>query len=182
MHKNILKFENDDELDSYDLAILSELGANADLTTIELSERVHLSRTAVARRITHLRDKQVIGRARVEIPYEKLGVGVRALVEISAPKFDTFEVRDKVLERPEVLGVSVVLGGNLLVADVVAFDTGHLHSFLTWLGDMSASQTYVVLKQHESRMPLRERLKRMRALQAEPDTRLIDRSANNGDW
>ena len=178
MHKNILKFEDDDELDSYDLAILSELGANADLTTIELSERVHLSRTAVARRIAHLRDKQIIGKARVDIPYEKLGVGVRALVEISAPKFDSFEVRDKVLERPEVLGVSIVLGGNLLVADVVAFDTAHLHNFLTWLSDMSASQTYVVLQQHESNMSLRDRLRRMRAIQAKPDVRLLDTGAN----
>ncbi len=178
MDKTLSNIESDVEFDSYDLAIISELSANADLTTIELSERVHLSRTAVARRIAHLRDKQIIGSARVEIPYEKLGVTIRALVEISAPKFDTFEVRDRVLERPEVLGVSVVLGGNLLVAEVVAFDTNHLHNFLTWLSDMSASQTYVVLKQHESRMPLRDRLKKMRRLNAQPDPRLLDSAAN----
>ena len=167
------------ELDSYDVAIVSALAENAEVSTIELSKQVHLSRTAVARRIANLRSRGIIGPARVEVQYEKLGFAIRALVEVSAPRQDSFATRDRLLERPEVLGLSVVLGENLIVADVLAVDTPHLHQFLTWLNDMGVSETKVVLKRHESNIPLRRRLPLIDEKRAERDPRLENAGAAN---
>lgn len=166
--------DSSDGLDSYDVGILSALEEDADLTTVELSKRVHLSRTAVARRIQGLRDRGVIGPSRTTLRYDRLGFGVRAYVEMSAPGIDTFEIRDRVLERPEVLSVSIVVGEPLMIVDVITLNTAHLHQFLTWVNDRGISSTKVVLKRHESHMPLKERLRRIEELRRKPDARLME--------
>lgn len=160
------------DIDAYDMAIVSALSDNAELTTIELADIVHLSRTAVARRVTRLRDMGVISPARVGVNYERLGFAVRAFVEFSAPKQDSFAVRDMLLERPEVIELSIVLGERLIVADVIAVDTSHLHSFLTWLNDIGYSETKVVLKQHRSAIPFRDRIAMIEKEGANVDPRL----------
>lgn len=162
------------DIDAYDIAIISALSSDAELSTIELSKMVHLSRTAVARRITNLRDNGVIGPARVGVRYDKLGFSIRAFVEASAPRQDSFNVRDRLLERPEVLNLSIVLGEHLIIAEIIAVDTAHLHQFLTWLNDMGYSETKVILKQHESSIALRDRLRLIEKKRAVIDCRLQD--------
>jgi DNA-binding Lrp family transcriptional regulator len=160
------------EIDAYDMAILSALAENARLTTMELSRIVHLSRTAVARRVTRLGDIGVIEPGRCDVNYAKLGFAVRAFVELAAPRRDSFDVRDRLLERPEVLNLSIVLGEHLVVAEVIAVDTQHLHRFLTWLNDIGYSETKVVLKQHRSGLSFRERLAKLEKERLSTDARL----------
>ena len=62
------------ELDKYDVAILSALAVNTRLTTVELSQMVHLSRTAVSRRITALKRMNVLNDAGDVLNYESMGV------------------------------------------------------------------------------------------------------------
>jgi DNA-binding Lrp family transcriptional regulator len=162
------------EIDAYDMAIISALSENARLTTMELSRIVHLSRTAVARRVTRLQDLGVIEPGRCDVNYAQLGFAVRAFVELAAPKRDSFEVRDRLLERPEVLNLSIVLGDHLILAEVIAVDTQHLHRFLTWLNDIGYSETKVVLKQHRSALTLRERLEMLEKERQSTDPRLQD--------
>lgn len=161
-------------IDSYDIAILTALEENAGLSSIDLSKKVHLSRTAVARRIARLEDEGVMGKPRVDVDYGKLGFSIHALIEISAPRRDTFRVRDELLERPEVLALWVVLGEHLNVAEVITVDTDHLHQFLSWLNDIGTSETNVILKYHPSRISLRDRLRKIEELRAEGDPRLAD--------
>jgi Lrp/AsnC family transcriptional regulator for asnA, asnC and gidA len=162
------------DIDNYDLAIMSALTENAELTTIELSKLVHLSRTAVARRVAALRDAGVLGPVTAAVNYEKLGFSIRGLIEISAPKRDTFRVRDELLARPEVLSLSVVLGEHLMIAEVIAYDTKHLHQFLTWLHEFGFSETNVMLQHIESKMPLRDRLRLLDEKLADVDRRLTE--------
>jgi len=159
-------------IDAYDLSILSALADNASLTTIELSRVVHLSRTAVARRVTRLADEGVLEPARATVNYEKLGFGVRAFIEVAAPKRDSFELRDTLLNKPEVLNLSIVLGESLIVAEIIAVDTKHLHRFLTWLNDIGYSETKVVLQKHRSQMSFRSRLAMIERESAISDPRL----------
>ncbi|MEM8815122.1 MAG: Lrp/AsnC family transcriptional regulator [Pseudomonadota bacterium] len=161
------------DIDNYDMAILAALSDNAELTTIELSKLVHLSRTAVSRRITSLRDRGVLTPARYDVHYEKLGFAIRAFVSISAPDVDSFEVLDRLLEKPEVLNVSVVLGDELLVVEIVAVDTAHLHQFLTWVQDTGHSETKVILKKHRSPIDFKTRMKMVENVLANPDPRLV---------
>ena len=162
-----------DTLDNYDLAIISALSADAGLSTIELSRRVHLSRTAVSRRLQNLLDRGVLSPARYDVNFGKLGYAIRAYVSVSTPvDVDSFRVLDQLLERPEVLDVSVVLGDELLVAEVIATDTDHLHQFLTWVHDIGVSETKVVLKKHRSAMSIRTRKRLIDETRAHPDPRL----------
>lgn len=162
------------DIDNYDLAIMSALAENANLTTTELSKLVHLSRTAVARRVADLRDAGVLGPTTTAVDYGKLGFSIRALMEISAPKRDTFRVRDELLARPEVLSLSVVLGEHLMIAEIIAYDTKHLHQFLTWLHEFGFSETNIILQHIESKMSLRERLRLTEEKRAEVDRRLVE--------
>jgi DNA-binding Lrp family transcriptional regulator len=177
MRSKGLNIESVVEIDAYDVAILSALSEDAEISSIELAKHVHLSRTAVARRVTNLRDRGVIGPAVVTVQYEKLGFSIRAFVEISAPERDTFKVRDEFLEQPEVLNLSVVLGENLMIAEIVAVDTKHLHQFLTWIHDRGYSQTKVILQQHNSKITFRDRLEMIERSRSSVDPRLVIASA-----
>ncbi|MEE4163199.1 MAG: Lrp/AsnC family transcriptional regulator [Woeseiaceae bacterium] len=160
-------------VDSYDLAILAALSADAELTSVELSKLVHLSRTAVTRRITALRDRGILSGARYEIAFEKLGFAIRALVSISAPPtVDSWGLLDRLMARPEVLDVSMVLGDELLVAEVIAVDTSQLHDFLTWIHDTGYSETRVILKKHRSTIDFRTRMQMVEDMRDNPDPRL----------
>lgn len=160
-------------LDNYDLAIISALSEDASLSTIELSRQVHLSRTAVARRLQNLLDRGVLSPSRYDIDFAKVGFAIRAYVSIVTPaQADSFKVLDQLLERPEVLDVALVLGDELLVAEIIATDTEHLHEFLTWVYDIGVSETKVVLKKHRSPMSFRTRSRLIDDARAHPDPRL----------
>lgn len=72
-------------LDRYDVAILSALATNTRLTTVELATIVHLSRSAVSRRIAVLKRLNVLSDSADILNYASVGFGVRAIVELTAP-------------------------------------------------------------------------------------------------
>ena len=149
------------ELDRYDVAILSALMVNTRLTTVELAQKVHLSRTAVSRRITALRRMNVLNDAGDVLNYESMGFKVRASVEISAPGQATAIIKPKLLERPEVLSVAVMAGDGLLCLDVIAVDMDHLHSFINSIQENGDTTTKVVFAEEKSRLTLVERMRRL---------------------
>ncbi len=71
------------QLDRIDLAILSELAANARLSHVEVSERVGLSTTACARRLKTLEDAGVITGYRTALDLKRLGAGTTVIVRIA---------------------------------------------------------------------------------------------------
>jgi len=158
-------------VDSYDLAILTALEQDSGLTSKELSAKVHLSRTAVVRRINNLRDRGLIGVARSEVDLEKLGFGIQAYVHVVSPSRTSFDLLDRLLERPEVLSVSVIIGDGIMIVEIAARNKTHLHRFLSWLKDYGDSTTHLVLKNHRSRIQLRDRLRMVDKFLATPDER-----------
>lgn len=156
-------------IDSYDVAIMSALEENADQSDTELASRVHLSRTAVARRVSNLRDQGLIQPPRTAINYEKLGLSVRAFIRVDAPSGVAIPLREKLLDKPEVLSVSMILGQGLMMIEVVAVDNDHLHRFLAWLKDFASSETSVVLKKFESSMQFRDRVRKLDEFLSGPD-------------
>jgi len=160
------------DVDNYDLAILTALAADSAITASELSKSVHLSRTAVVRRIRSLEERGYLNGSRADVDYAKLGFVVRASVFVRAPSKGSFELKDLLLERPEVLSLSVVIGDFLMHLDVIAVSTKHLHRFLTWLQESADSETHVVLQRHRSSIPLNERLRRVNDFLALQDERI----------
>ncbi len=148
-------------LDRYDLAILSALSANTRLTTVELARQVHLSRTAVSRRIAALKKMKVLNDSADVLNYELMGFKVRATVEIATNRGATSAIRPRLLERPEVLSVSVIAGDRLLSLDVIAVDMQHLHSFVKSIRDNGDTTVKIVFAEEKSHLSLVERMRRL---------------------
>jgi Lrp/AsnC family leucine-responsive transcriptional regulator len=155
-------------LDKYDVAILSALSANTRLTTVELASKVHLSRTAVSRRITALKKMKVLNDGGDVLNYELMGFKVRANVEIVTNGRGTARIKPLLLERPEVLSVSVMAGDGLLSLDVIALDMNHLHSFVDSLQETGDTRTKIIFAAEKSSLSLVERMRRLNG-EAEAD-------------
>jgi Lrp/AsnC family leucine-responsive transcriptional regulator len=149
-------------LDRYDMAILSALAINPRLTTVELASKVHLSRTAVSRRISALRNMKVLNDGADVLNYESIGFKVRATIEIAtngaAP---TAMTKASLLERPEVLSVSVVAGAGSLCLDVIATDMDHLHRFIRSIEGNGETTTRIIYSAEKSHLTLAERMRRL---------------------
>ena len=149
------------ELDKYDVAILSALSLNTRLTTVELAQKVHLSRTAVSRRIAALKRMNVLNDSAEVLNYESIGFKVRASVEISAPGQATSVIKPILLQRPEVLSVSVMAGDGLLCLDVIAVDMDHLHTFIHSVQESGDTNTKVIFAEEKSQLTLVERMRKL---------------------
>jgi len=147
------------DLDRYDLAILSALATNTRLTTVELATIVHLSRTAVSRRIAALKRMNVLSDSADVLNYELIGFGVRAVVELLAPGHIAKILKQTLLQRPEVLTVSVIAGDGLLSLDVIAVDMDHLHGFVHSLQDSGETTTKIVFAEEKSQLTLVDRVR-----------------------
>lgn len=146
-------------LDRYDLAILSALSKNTRLTTVELAGQVHLSRTAVSRRIVALRRMNVLNEAADVLNYETMGFKVRASIELATNGRSTSMIKPRLLERPEVLSVAIMAGDGVLVLDVIAIDMDHLHSFVNTIQENGETTTKIVFAEEKSRLSLLERMR-----------------------
>ena len=148
-------------LDKFDVAILSALSANTRLTTVELASKVHLSRTAVSRRISALKRMNVLNDGADVLNYEVMGFKVRATVEIATNGRSLTAIKPRLLECPEVLSVSVIGGDKLLSLDVIAVDMHHLHSFVDSIRENGDTRTKIVFAEEKSSLSLVERMRRL---------------------
>ncbi len=122
---------------------------------------MHLSRTAVSRRIATLKRKQVLNAAAEVLNYESLGFGVRAVVEVSAPSQTAEALRRKLVLEPEVLAVAVIAGDGLLSLDVIAIDMDHLHRFINSLQSYGETTTKIVFAEEKSQLTLVDRMRKL---------------------
>jgi DNA-binding Lrp family transcriptional regulator len=135
------------------------MATNNRLTTVELASKVHLSRTAVSRRIASLKRAGVLNDAAEVLNYASLGFSVRALVELKSPTQPAESLRKNLLVQPEVLAVSVIAGDGLLSLDVIAIDMEHLHAFVKALQRNGDTSTKIVFTEDKSALTLIERMR-----------------------
>nr|WP_298890830.1 Lrp/AsnC family transcriptional regulator [uncultured Acinetobacter sp.] len=113
------------ELDQYDKQII-EILSHEDMNLNELSERIHLSVSSVHRRIKNLMDRQIIGKIKREINYQKLGFSLHAILQVSLSRHDseTFErFLAAVEDIPEVTNAFLITGQSAdFLLEVVARD------------------------------------------------------------
>lgn len=147
------------DLDRYDIAILSALASNTRLTSVEIASIVHLSRTAVSRRIAALKKVGVLNDAAEVLNYEALGFAVRALVEVRSPSHSAKSLREHLLVQPEVLTVAIIAGDGLLCLNVIATDMDHLHSFVSGLQKNGETSTKIIFAEEKSELSLQERIR-----------------------
>ena len=107
-----------EELDRVDMGILHLLQKDArNVTTTEIGERVGLSSSAVATRISALEDEGVITGYAPVIDYEKVGLDQHVLIRATAPVDDRESIIENVVEIPNVTSVIELVtdDGNVIV-------------------------------------------------------------------
>lgn len=107
-----------EELDRVDMGILHLLQKNArNVTTKEIGDRVGLSSSAVATRITALEDEGVITGYAPVIDYETAGLDQHVLIRATAPVDDRDSIIESVIEIPNVTSVKELVTdeGNVVV-------------------------------------------------------------------
>lgn len=121
-------------LDRLDRRILHVLQDNAELSNLELAERVGLSPTPCARRVKRLVAEGVITHQVAMVDPRKLGLNLTAHISITMDRhtpdrFEAFE--ETVLALPEVVDCCVVTGQSAdYLMKAVVRDMAHYEQFL----------------------------------------------------
>ena len=116
---------NEGDLDALDRAILGALLDDARLSQVELSERIPLSATAIARRIRSLEEKGVIEGYQARISREALGLSITVIVHIGLKSqnedlLKAFE--EAVIRAPSVVSCHLMSGEDDYLVTVMARD------------------------------------------------------------
>jgi DNA-binding Lrp family transcriptional regulator len=120
---------------------------------------VHLSRSAVSRRVAALKKQNVFDSSAGILNFRSLGFGVRAIVELKAPSRVAETLRDRMLERPEVLSVATIAGDGVLNVEVIAVDMDHLRVFVRSFHGSADTTTKIIFAQEKSPLTLVERMR-----------------------
>ena len=121
-------------LDRLDRRILQVLQDNAEVSNLELAERVGLSPTPCARRVKRLFAEGVITHQVAMVDPRKLGLNLTAHISITMDRhtpdrFEAFE--ETVLALPEVVDCCVVTGQSAdYLMKAVVRDMAHYEQFL----------------------------------------------------
>ena len=140
--------------DGIDAKILALLQTNNRLTSEEIGRRIHLSSTAVAKRVKKLRESGLIAAEVAVLDLEAVGPFVGALVLCSFDPdgvitLDQFAM--SVLPRPEVINAWVVTGEVDVVLNVMTRTVGEYEQILRELQQefpqLKSVRTLVTLRQ-----------------------------------
>lgn len=124
---------NDPDLDLADRRLLAELQRNGRASTVELSERVHLSPAQCYRRQKRLEESGVIDRYVAELNAEKLGYSVTAFVSVTVaigPYKQPQTFKHAIAGIAEIQECHTVTGEADYVLKVVARDLKAFSGFL----------------------------------------------------
>ncbi|MCW5650882.1 MAG: Lrp/AsnC family transcriptional regulator [Ramlibacter sp.] len=119
-------------LDKFDIAILTELQADARLTNAELAQRVGLSAAPCWRRVRALEESGFIKGYRAEIDRHKIGLGVLAFVRLDANRNTaelTREMEEAIQRIPEVVSCHYISGAGTFELQVVSRDLDTFSQF-----------------------------------------------------
>lgn len=148
----------DKGLDRHDIAILSALSRDPRAPASELADTVHLSRTAVSRRLIALKECGVFQELPEIISYAALGLSIRSFIEVHPGSMSLERVQETLLGRPEVLRVLIVSGKPSFLVEVVVDDLERLDALIKWMQQFGNTETTIVFSEHRSCLSLKQRL------------------------
>lgn len=136
-------------MDQIDHKILALLRENARRSFQDIGARVEISAPAVKRRVDRLERDGVIRGYSADVDPIALGWDTHAFVELFCEgRMSGTEVREAVVEHPEVEGAYTIAGAASAVLHVRAADMGHLERALERIREspgVARTQTQVVL-------------------------------------
>ena len=114
-------------LDDLDLAILAELEGNARITASELARRLGSPNSTIRDRIQRLEDDGVIRAYTVIIDPEKLGLGIKAVVQVTREHSVSLETLiSEAAKLPEITSIQLLTGDTDELITIYARDVDHL--------------------------------------------------------
>ena len=117
-------------LDNLDLRILAILQQNARTKISEIARDVHLSVTAVTRRIERLEDTGIIRGYRALIDSEQSGIQIHGFIIGGVYKIMLPEFYHYVAAVPEIVRCETIIsGGKEILLEFYCRDTNHLMAF-----------------------------------------------------
>ncbi|HYC01831.1 MAG TPA: Lrp/AsnC family transcriptional regulator [Azospirillaceae bacterium] len=149
------------QLDTVDLAMLTELQQEGRLSVTDLAERVHLSHTPCLRRLRRLEEAGVLRGYAALVDQRAVGLPVNVFVSVTLERqteaeLDRFEAA--VRACPEVMECYMMTGSSDFLLRVVAADLDHYEDFLkqtlTRISGIGKIQSSFALKQVVARAAL----------------------------
>ncbi len=139
-------------MDAINQKILHQLGLNARLSNLELSDRVGLSPSACLRRVQELERSGIITGYRVQTDRARLGIGFTAYMTVGLSNHTkaSQEAFERAISRaPEVIECHNVTGNveyllRVEAADLAAYKVFHT-DVLGTLPQVNAITSYVVM-------------------------------------
>ena len=158
-----ISMNEQDELDAYSRGLLEQLMRDARQTVQQLADAVGLSPSPCWKRIKAMEARGVIRGYTVMVDPEKVGLGLRVVVEANLAQHREDQVRrfeQAVAAVPEIVQCHSTTGESdyvmtVLVADIKHFDR-FLHETLLRLPGITHVRSRIVLKalKDQTRLPL----------------------------
>lgn len=144
------------EMDDFDRAIIDRLRDNARLSNLELAQSIHLSHSAISRRIHRLETEKIIRGYRAVIDPAATGESVRAFSAVQRqPQVPAIDVARSLRDTPGVVGCWIVSGEFDILIEVAARDMPHFSAIMLEgvqkVAGVAATRSMFILN------PLRER-------------------------
>ncbi len=140
------------DLDDIDRRIVAALQVEGRLPMVELAERVGLSPTPCQRRVKRLEEEGVIGRYAALVSPQAMGLGLRALVQItlddhSEKTVAAFEAA--IRARPEVVACYAVTGDmdfqiHVFAPDLASFSEFAMKALLRMPGVKGTRSSFIM--------------------------------------
>ena len=121
-----------EQLDKFDLAILSELQNDGRLSNTELASRVGLSTAPCWRRVRALEEAGFIKGYRAELDRQKLGLGVLAFVRLDAERNtgdSTRALEEAIQKLPQIVSCHYISGSGTFELQVICQDLDSFSRF-----------------------------------------------------
>jgi len=150
-------------LDRKDIAILSQLQNNADITNAELAEKVNLSATPCFNRVKKMEEMGLIRGKVALVSASKLGLKINVFIHVSLKKQDEEALQSfesSIEECHEVMECYLMTGDEDYLLRVLVSDISELEKFiltrLTKIKGVSNIRSSFALKQvsYKTALPL----------------------------
>ncbi len=132
-------------LDDIDCEILAELQADARITFAALGRSVGLSTPAVIERVHRLEESGVILGYRTQVDPARVGLPVRAIIQVRVAGDKLAKFASVVRSLPEVLECHRVTGAESFIVQVAVRDVGHMETVIDSMMPYVSTNTSMVL-------------------------------------
>lgn len=149
------------ELDDVDRRILLALHADARISNSALAEAVGIAASTCHGRVRRLQDIGVIRGFYTDIDPAAIGLGLQAMISVSLQSNARGKIRSfigHIRQRPQVMDVYFLAGGDDFILHVAARDTDDLRAFvvenLNADADIAGTQTSLIFEHLRGASPL----------------------------